>query len=202
MKRFVIVLILGLLCPHRGEAAHISESLHQGLCLCTNEPNVVVIKNPGLKDSVIGTLDSGKCYMTNGGVLHVDGNTWYELRAVGGAQLAWVDGFYMTLSDIKTCNPNLNFTSPITTGSRNRCIIYGNTFIHGQKFQVHGLFCTCDNGLPACSFTGHHCESGGGFYPDRSTFVSNGQICTCANGTANCKSLDPSSGTHPGDLVG
>ncbi|KAK3103788.1 hypothetical protein FSP39_021905 [Pinctada imbricata] len=63
-------------------SATIQQKLKEGLCVCVADSDIYARDGPGEEHRVIGVLMAGDCFITHGGLLHIFGNTWYQVREV------------------------------------------------------------------------------------------------------------------------
>lgn len=164
-------------------------SLINGICVCTNEQNVAALRDPTDSGSVWQTLPNGQCFVSNGGIYHSRGTTWYEVKDAS-SQRAWIDSYYLSITEMHACKKQLNDQSAnnhIPKGEAANCTVNSQFYLHGQHFELHGLFCSCDDGAPMCSFGGQNCLDKGIIYPHLSTTELTGRgTCHCDKGVFTC----------------
>ncbi|KAH3816093.1 uncharacterized protein LOC127881950 [Dreissena polymorpha] len=170
--------------------SNITQSLTSGVCMCVNEPNCQAVRDPTDPTTVLGTLSNGACFTSLGGIYHKNDVTFYQLRDNNNGQTAWVDSFFLNAETTAHCNRSATITSlgyHIPRSPPAVCVAYGQSYNHGDKARIDGAFCTCDDGLFACSMEAHHCFTGGIVYHHGTTFHIDGRgDCSCLSQTIKC----------------
>uniref|UniRef100_A0A194ANY6 Uncharacterized protein n=1 Tax=Pinctada fucata TaxID=50426 RepID=A0A194ANY6_PINFU len=138
-------------------SATIQQKLKEGLCVCVADSDIYARDGPGEEHRVIGVLMAGDCFITHGGLLHIFGNTWYQVREVNH-EIAWINGYHLRAKNMTDCsvvNPTRKSTTTFIQGGGSGgdpfLCTYGAVAYHeGDSLTVNGQACVCRRGNIEC----------------------------------------------------